>query len=161
MSSRSDLPVVQGSAREDGGGGRRDRREADMNFGAVLRATEGKREDIPPPPEFDAPARDLAERCRRALYDVADPEFPLSIVDLGLVYGVEADGERGRVTVHLTFTATACPCMDFIRWDVTERLMEEPGVRDVEIEVTWHPPWTTDRISERGREALARAGVSV
>ncbi len=169
MTGPGELPVVQdppgpsSPSPPPGGatGTRSDGREDGMDFGAVLRATRGDRDDLPPPPEFDEPPADLAERCRRALYEVADPEFPLSIVDLGLVYGVKADASAGRVTVRLTFTATACPCMDFIRWDVEERLREEPGVEQVEIEVTWHPPWTTDRISRRGREALARAGVSV
>lgn len=132
-----------------------------MNFGAVLRATRGRRDDLPPPPDFPRPPADLAERCRRALFDVADPEFPISVMDLGLVYGVEADEDAESVTVRLTFTATACPCMDFITWDVRERLEEEPGVEEVAIEVVWDPPWTTDRISERGREQLARAGVAV
>lgn len=135
-------------------------REEGMNFGAVLRATQGHRDDLPPPPDFDRPPDGLAERCRRALYEVADPEFPISLMDLGLVYGVEADEDAGRVTVRLTFTATACPCMDFIEWDVRERLDEEPDVREVEVEVTWDPPWTTDRITDRGREILARAGVA-
>ncbi|MFQ5890248.1 MAG: metal-sulfur cluster assembly factor [Gemmatimonadota bacterium] len=140
---------------------RRPRYEEGMNFAAVLRATQGRRGDIPPPPQFDAPPGDLAERAHRALYEVSDPEFPISLVDLGLVYGVEADEERGEVTVRLSFTATACPCMDFIRWDVRERLLREPGVERVLIEVTWDPPWTTERITDRGREILGRVGVSV
>ncbi len=131
-----------------------------MNFAAVLRESQGARGDLPPPPEFDTPAADLAEQARRALYEVSDPEFPISIVDLGLVYGVEADEALGRVTVTLSFTATACPCMDFIKWDVRERLLEEPGVESVDIETVWDPPWTTARINERGRAALRAAGVS-
>lgn len=141
--------------------GRRARYEEGMNFAAVLAASRGAREDLPPPPAFEVPPRDLAERARRALYEVADPEFPISVVDLGLVYGVEADEARGAVTVRLSFTATACPCMDFIRWDVRERLLREPEVEEVAIEVVWHPPWTTERISDRGRRILERAGVSV
>jgi metal-sulfur cluster biosynthetic enzyme len=140
---------------------RKPRYEEGMNFGAVLRATQGHRDDLPPPPDFDVPPADLAERCHRALYEVADPEFPVSLVDLGLVYDVDADEAAGSVTVRLTFTATACPCMDFITWDVRERLMEEPDVEEVAVEVVWDPPWTTARISERGRRALAKAGVAV
>lgn len=141
--------------------GRRPRYEEGMNFAAVLRASQGAREDLPPPPEFERPPVDLAERAERALFEVADPEFPISIVDLGLVYGVDADERRGVVTVRLSFTATACPCMDFIRWDIRERLRRERGIERVEIEVLWHPPWTTERISERGRAILRRAGVSI
>lgn len=144
------LPVLEG----------RPRYETGMNFAAVLAETQGQREDLPPPPEFDAPAADLAERAWRTLYEVSDPEFPISLIDLGLVYGVDAD-ETGHVTVSLTFTATACPCMDFIKWDVRERLLEEPGVEDVGIEIVWDPPWTTDRIPDRGRRILRAAGVAV
>jgi len=146
---------------EPTGGPGRARYEEGTDFGAVLRATRGHRDDLPPPPEFEGPPADLAERARRALYEVADPEFPISLVDLGLVYGVEAYEEAGRVTVRMTFTAMACPCVDFIRWDVIERLEREPGVREVEVETVWDPPWTTSRISERGRERLRRCGVSI
>jgi metal-sulfur cluster biosynthetic enzyme len=116
-------------------------------------------------PEWDTPPADLEERVWRALYEVPDPEFPISLVDLGLVYGVEVCGpdENGeaRVRVAITLTATACPCVEFIKWDVRDRLLEEPGVTDVEVQITWDPPWTTDMITDRGREALRRAGVSI
>lgn len=130
-----------------------------MNFAAVLRETRGGR-TLPPPPEFAHPPRDLAERVRRALYEVSDPEFPISVLDLGLIYGIEADEESGEVRVRVSFTATACPCMDFIEWDIRERLLREPGVTGVRIDVVWDPPWTTARISNRGREILRSAGVS-
>jgi metal-sulfur cluster biosynthetic enzyme len=65
------------------------------------------------------------------------------------------------VRVAITLTATACPCVEFIKWDVRDRLLEEPGVTDVEVQITWDPPWTTDMITDRGREALRRAGVSI
>ncbi|MXV95639.1 MAG: metal-sulfur cluster assembly factor [Gemmatimonadetes bacterium] len=91
------------------------------------------------------------------LDEVLDPELPISVVELGLVYGV--DFRDGRATVDLTFTATACPCMDFIRQDVTDRIEREPWVRSVEINEVWDPPWTTARISEEGRRKLGRLGV--
>ena len=94
-----------------------------------------------------------------ALAEVADPEWPVSIVDMGLVYGVTV--EQGVVTLTLTFTATACPCMEMIQDDVRERLRRVPGVRDVLIDVAWDPPWTKERLSERARRELGRCGVSV
>lgn len=145
------LPIV---------GPRRSRYEAGMNFAAVLRETQGHR-DLPPPPVFEGPPADLEERARRALYEVQDPEFPISIVDLGLVYDVVADEETGHVVVRLTFTATACPCMDFIEWDVRERLVREPGIETVDIDIVWDPPWTVERIPERGREILRAAGIGI
>ena len=135
------------------------RYEEGMNFAAVLRETRGGR-DLPPPPVFAEPAADPAERARRALYEVADPELPISIVDLGLVRRVTGDETAGSVTVCLTFTATACPCMDFIAWDVRERLLKEEGVREVELVTVWDPPWTTAAISDRGRAYLKSFGVA-
>ncbi len=94
----------------------------------------------------------------RALGEVLDPELPVSVADLGLVYGVRVDGDR--VHVRLTFTATACPCMDFIEEDVRDRLLAEPWIAGVEIEQVWDPPWTSARITPAGRRALRGAGVS-
>lgn len=93
-----------------------------------------------------------------ALRQVMDPEFPISLVDLGLIYGVRRSG--GEVEVDLTFTATACPCMGFIRQDITERLMQEPGVASVKINEVWDPPWTRERMSEEGKAVLRRHGVA-
>lgn len=142
-------------------GGTEDAESRGMNWAAVLRETRGCREDLLPPPVFEDPPSDLAEQARRALYDVSDPEFPISLVDLGLVYGITADSPEGKVVVSLSFTAMACPCKDFIKWDIRERLLEEPEIERVVIEEVWDPPWSNERISDRGRRALARAGVSV
>ena len=95
---------------------------------------------------------------RAVLDEVLDPELPISLVELGLVYGVEF--EDGTARVDLTFTATACPCMDFIKQDVSDRIAMEPWVERVEINEVWDPPWTTARISEAGRRKLGRLGVS-
>ena len=98
------------------------------------------------------------ERLWAALREVRDPELPISVVDLGLVYDIRRTG--AQVHVDLTFTATACPCMDFIQEDVRERLLEEPDVDSVDIEVVWDPPWTADRISPQGRAILRQFGVA-
>ena len=134
--------------------------EPEMNFAAVLDATLGQATLELEVPEWDEPAASLEEKLWRALYEVSDPEFPISIVDLGLVYDVSLPKE-GVVTVTISFTATACPCMDFIKWDIRERLLKEPEIEEVRVETTWDPPWSNARISERGREALRRAGVSI
>jgi metal-sulfur cluster biosynthetic enzyme len=100
-----------------------------------------------------------AARLWDALKEVMDPEIPISLVDLGLIYDVRADG--GVVDVDLTFTATACPCMAFIRFDIEERLKKEEGVDEVRIHEVWNPPWTRDRITPAGRRLLQEMGVSV
>jgi metal-sulfur cluster biosynthetic enzyme len=94
----------------------------------------------------------------QALREVRDPELPVSIVDLGLVYAIGRTGER--VEVDLTFTATACPCMEFIRMDIRDRLLRESGVREVTIHDVWDPPWTTDRMTPEGRAILRSFGVA-
>jgi metal-sulfur cluster biosynthetic enzyme len=135
-------------------------RERGMNFAAVLAESAGKNPDFAlDVPEWDGPPATPEEAAWRALHEVADPEFPISLPDLGLIYGVSVQGGTARVAV--TFTASACPCVEFIKWDIRDRLLLEPAIDAVEVVVTWDPPWTTSRISDRGRKALKRAGVSV
>jgi metal-sulfur cluster biosynthetic enzyme len=95
----------------------------------------------------------------RALEEVMDPEIPISLVDLGLVYDIRREG--ATVDVDLTFTATACPCMVFIKQDIQERLLREADVGEVRIHEVWNPPWTKARVTARGREQLKRLGVSL
>lgn len=94
---------------------------------------------------------ELLEALRR----IIDPELGLNIVDLGLVYGVRVDD--GRATVRMTTTTPACPIgaylVDEIRW----ALFSLPGVVDVEIEVTYDPPWSPDRMSEEAKILLGWA----
>ncbi len=107
----------------------------------------------------DPPDRDAGADASlwAALREVRDPELPISLVDLGLIYAIRREGTR--VSVDVTFTATACPCMDFIREDITERLLREPDVDAVEIHEVWDPPWTTDRLTPEGRALLRDYGV--
>ena len=101
----------------------------------------------------------MSDRFWGALAEVRDPEMPISLVDLGVIYGVS---ERdGVVVVELTFTALGCPASEFIVDDVRERLMREEGVREVRINVVWNPPWTAARLTEAGRDALEEWGLAV
>lgn len=94
-----------------------------------------------------------------ALEDVTDPEFPVSVVDMGLIYDLRREGDT--VCVCLTFTAMGCPCMDFIVGDIRERLLQESDVSTVQIEIVWDPPWTKNYLTEKGRERLQRLGIVV
>jgi metal-sulfur cluster biosynthetic enzyme len=88
---------------------------------------------------------------------VLDPEIPISLVELGLIYGVDLEAGVARITI--TFTATACPCMEFIREDIMDRLEIEAWIDTVEIEVVWSPSWTNQMITEEGRRKLKSYGV--
>lgn len=101
----------------------------------------------------------MTDRLWQALADVQDPEMPINLVDLGVIYDVRE--QDGSVEVDLTFTAMGCPASEFILDDVRERLMREPGVDDVRINVVWDPPWTSARMTEAGRDALEAWGLAV
>jgi len=98
-------------------------------------------------------------RLWSALKEINDPEMPVNLVDLGLIYGLTVDG--GRVCVRLSFTAMGCPATEMLMSDVRERLLAEPGVDDVRLDVVWDPPWTSARLTADGREALRAWGLSV
>lgn len=109
-------------------------------------------------PPLDFPPLDPVAATWDALNEVLDPEIPISLPELGLIYGVEVDD--GAVSVRLTFTATACPCMEFIKEDITDRLESETWIESVELVEVWDPPWTSDRITPEGRARLRELGVS-
>lgn len=98
-----------------------------------------------------------------ALSEVDDPELPLSIVDMGLIYGVQVDQtpQGARVEVEMTFTAMGCPAMGMLTSDVEQAVEEIDGVVDVQVEKVWDPPWTKDRLSDEARDVLRVAGVGV
>jgi metal-sulfur cluster biosynthetic enzyme len=121
----------------------------------VLSHASGGR-DLWSPPLEEAPA-DPVEGVYACLQEVLDPEIPISLVDLGLIYGV--DYEHGVAGIRLTYTATACPCMAFIQEDIRDRLLQEPWITKVELDEVWSPPWNRDMISDRGRTLLKSMGV--
>jgi metal-sulfur cluster biosynthetic enzyme len=96
------------------------------------------------------------EEVRDALREVLDPEYPISLVDLGLIRGIEIRGNRADI--KLTYTCMGCPAMDMIQDDVRERLLEMEGIDVVEIEVVW-PTWSKEDITPLGRKHLKDVGV--
>jgi metal-sulfur cluster biosynthetic enzyme len=97
------------------------------------------------------------EQVRAALRDVDDPEYPISIVDMGLVRGVEV--HDSHVTVKLTYTSMGCPCQDLIKADVRTRLLQLDGVSEVTVEEVFEE-WRRDHMSKRGVETLRGLGVT-
>jgi metal-sulfur cluster biosynthetic enzyme len=96
-------------------------------------------------------------RLWQALQEVEDPEIPISVVHMGLIVALAFDD--GVVDLELTFTAMGCPAMDFIQDDIRERLLQEPDVDEVRIEVVWDPVWTRARIREDAKATMRSLGI--
>ena len=97
------------------------------------------------------------EEVLTALKDCYDPEIPVNIVDLGLIYGVKfdpAEDEKQDVTIDLTLTSQGCPAHVSIGEQIKSRLLQLPGVRNANVNVVWSPPWTPERISPDARKQL-------
>jgi metal-sulfur cluster biosynthetic enzyme len=92
-----------------------------------------------------------------ALRDCYDPEIPVNIVDLGLIYGVRfepAPEDKQDVTVDMTLTAQGCPAHVMIGEQVKARLERLDGIRHAQVNVVWNPPWTPERLSPAARKQL-------
>ena len=94
-----------------------------------------------------------SEEVMDKLRNCYDPEIPLNVVDLGLIYGVTVENE-GDVTVEMTLTAQGCPSHAEISRDIRQTLLSMEGVNNCKVNVVWDPPWTPDRISPEGRQKL-------
>jgi metal-sulfur cluster biosynthetic enzyme len=105
-----------------------------------------------------AEATTAEQRLWQALEEVEDPEYPVSVVDMGLIYALHH--REASVYLQLTFTAMGCPCMEFIISDIRERLLKEADVNEVHMEIVWDPPWTRQRLSEKGIARLKTWGVA-
>ena len=92
------------------------------------------------------------EQVREALREVYDPEIPVNVVDLGLIYKVKIEGSK--VEVDMTMTARGCPMYAYIAEQTRKRLLKIEGVEEAEINVVWEPPWNPTMISEEARKRL-------
>jgi metal-sulfur cluster biosynthetic enzyme len=92
------------------------------------------------------------EQVMDALHTCYDPEIPINLVDMGLIYDIQIDEDR--VNVVMTLTARGCPAHSFISEDVRARLAEIPGVKSVHVQVVWDPPWDPSRLSDTAKKRL-------
>lgn len=108
---------------------------------------------------MSAPARTIEASVWDALAEVLDPEIPaVSVVDMGMIRDVEAEGPRVKVVVLPTFTG--CPAIDVITSDVRSAVEKVEGVEHVDVETSFDPPWTTERITPQGRARLKEFGLA-
>lgn len=100
-----------------------------------------------------APGGDIYEGVIAALKDIFDPEIPVNIYDLGLIYGVEV-ADDGGVVVTMTLTTPHCPVAESMPGEVELRVGAVPGVRDAEVNLVWDPPWDPAKMSDEARLEL-------
>lgn len=99
------------------------------------------------------PGGALHDAVIAALKEIYDPEIPVNIYDLGLIYGVEVDDESD-VTVTMTLTTPHCPVAESMPAEVELRAASVPGVRDAEVNLVWDPPWDPQKMSDEARLEL-------
>ncbi|MGH7154724.1 MAG: SUF system Fe-S cluster assembly protein [Acetobacteraceae bacterium] len=116
-----------------------------MMSGAATHAAWTPDGEIPPKPNETA----VIDACAT----VYDPEIPVNIYELGLIYAIDINDD-GRVKVEMTLTAPACPSAQELPEQVRDAVMAVPGVTDCEVETVWDPPWDPSRMSEEARLQL-------
>ena len=99
------------------------------------------------------PGGDLYEGVIAALKEIFDPEIPVNIYELGLIYGVDVSDE-GSVTVSMTLTTPHCPVAESMPGEVELRVAAVPGVRDAEVNLVWDPPWDMAKMSDEAKLEL-------
>ncbi|HYS06514.1 MAG TPA: SUF system Fe-S cluster assembly protein [Candidatus Dormibacteraeota bacterium] len=97
---------------------------------------------------------DLKARVVEVLQTCYDPEIPVNIYELGLVYDVDVKEASGEVKVRMTLTSPACPVAGSLPPEVEAKIRAVPGVNNVSVEVVWDPPWTPEKMSDAARLQL-------
>ena len=126
----------------------RNRESASVDDSEALRERTGK--DLAVAPEA---LQDLHERIVEALKQVYDPEIPVNIYDLGLIYRLDV-GDGGAVTIDMTLTTPGCPVAETFPGMVEYEVEKVEGVKSAEVEIVWDPPWTQDRMTEAAKLEL-------
>ena len=107
----------------------------------------------PTPVAAGEPGGNLYDAVVDALKEIYDPEIPVNIYDLGLIYGLEA-AENGNVEIKMTLTAPGCPVAGILPGWVADAVAAVDGVGEVEVTLVWSPPWSPDRMSDDAKLAL-------
>lgn len=97
------------------------------------------------------------EDVREKLKECYDPEIPVNIVDLGLIYDLDIEGEH--IDITMTLTAVGCPVADEMKAQVEAKAQEVEEIEEVSCEIVFEPPWNPDMVSEEGEAALSSLGV--
>jgi FeS assembly SUF system protein len=125
---------------------------ADKDFFDFVPQGEGDFDDVERPTPDDGDAA-LQEKVIEALKTVRDPEIPVNLVDLGLIYDLIVNRD-GTVYVEMTLTTPACPVAGALPGQVQQAIAAVAGVQDARVKLVWSPPWTKDRMSEEAKLEL-------
>ncbi len=94
-----------------------------------------------------------SQQILESLKQCMDPEIPISVVDMGLIYGVNINADN-KVDIKMTMTTRGCPLHDTLVTDVKRYVTKVPGVSDVHVEIVWEPAWTPEKMSEEGKKMI-------
>lgn len=103
---------------------------------------------------------DMRSQVLEALKVVRDPEIPVNVVDLGLVYDVQID-DKGQVAIEMTLTSMGCPVQDLIQTDAELAVMTVDGVNAVNVEFVWSPPWSPQKMTDDGKKQMRMFGFNI
>ena len=98
------------------------------------------------------------DQVRSSLKQCMDPEVPLSIVDMGLVYGIDIS-DNNDVNIKMTMTTKGCPLHDTMVDDVKRYTKKVPGVNNVNVDIVWDPPWSMDKMSDEAKALMKNMGA--
>ncbi len=118
----------------------------------MLQRTKEIEASTPPAQDIDIDDSTLAANVIDALREIYDPEIPVNIYDLGLIYRVQI--ENGDAEVDMTLTTPGCPVAQSFPGMVESSIRKVPGVKNAKVELVWDPPWTQDKLSEEARLQL-------
>ena len=121
--------------------------------GTLSKLGEGEEQPKPVAPLSDRPSSAILADAIDALKTVHDPEIPLNIYDLGLIYELVTE-PAGFIDVKMTLTSPMCPAVGSLPPEVKYKLGKVEGVKRVDLELVWEPPWTKERMSEAARLEL-------
>jgi len=106
------------------------------------------------------PAMELRDSIIKALRSVHDPEIPVNLYDLGLIYALDVS-DAGDVKIEMTLTTPNCPVADLLPTQVRRAVEAVEGVSDVDVQIVWEPTWTPAKMSERARAEMEVRGIVV
>jgi len=141
----SDAPIPETNTSESESAGEKFARKRDYLEGFLAE----KPRDVP----STEPGGELYDSVVAALSEIYDPEIPVNIYDLGLIYGVEIDDEAS-VNVTMTLTTPHCPVAESMPGEVELRVCAVPGVRDCEVNLVWDPPWDMSKMTDEAKLEL-------